>query len=79
MIQLSGWILVEKTVKSGWKSILDSSARTTDVNNGIVMQSIIHSFSANHHLFLVWSLSRQFTETEAGQDEGHHRAHRPFR
>lgn len=71
MTQLPGWILLQKTVKSGWKSILDSSVRTTDVNNGIVMQSILHSFPANHHLFL--------TKLESGVSPGSSLGQRLYR
>lgn len=45
-----------KTVKSGWKSIVASSVCST-LCNTIVMQSITHLFSANHHLFLIKSES----------------------
>lgn len=65
--------------------MLDSSVCTTYANNSIVRQSITYSFSANppfiSNQVRVWSLSRQLTGREAGQDEGldmspvHHRAH----
>lgn len=52
------------------------------------MQSIIHSFSANHHLFLIRLESLEsipaVSGTVAGQDPTldvspvHHKAHRPF-
>lgn len=42
----------QRTVKSGWKSIAASSVCST-LCNTIVMQSITHSFSANHHLILI--------------------------
>lgn len=85
VMQLSSWTLPQKTVKLGQKSMLDSSVCTTYVNNSIVRQSITYSFSANppfiSNQVSVWSLSRQLTGTEVGQDEGldmspvHHRAH----
>lgn len=82
-MQLSGWTLSQKTVKSGRKSIPDTSVCTTYVHSSIFMQSITYSFSAKppfiSNQVRAWSLSLQLTGTEAGQDEGldmsavHHR------
>lgn len=56
--------------KSGWKSIVASSVCST-LCNRIVMQSITHSFSANHHLILIRLES-------GGCPPVHHKADRPF-